>query len=835
MLNDVFNNCNARCNMLKYSYNFILERFMEDVKTLIEKLTLEEKVSLLSGKTFWITYPVERLGIPSVKMTDGPHGTREEIEGGGVTNVMKDSVPSTCFPSLVVYGSSWDRGLAYECAKSIGEEAAAQGISTVLGPGTNIKRSPLCGRNFEYFSEDPYLSGELASAFIDGLQSENVGASLKHYCANNQENSRMSIDTIVDERALREIYLPAFETAVKRSKPWQVMCSYNRLNGEFLSENKHMINDVLRGEFGFDGMVVSDWGAINRRVPGVDAGVDLEMPGNNGLNNQKIIDAVKDGTLSEEALDKAVENVLRYVEKGEKSLRKGYTCDYDKHHETARRMAAAGAVLLKNDDSTLPYDKKDKIAVIGALADKPRYQGGGSSQIHPKKLVSILDALRAENVDFDYAEGYSLKGDGYDAKLLKNAVEVAKSHDKVIVVIGLTPEYESEGFDRSHMDLPMGHNKLVDELAKVNENLVVVLVCGSPVTLPWTKRVKALLNIYVGGEAGGEAAVDILFGKVNPSGKLAETFPKRLSDNINSAYFPMGTKNVQYRESVFVGYRYFDTAGKPVRYPFGFGLSYTTFAYSDIKVSADKLTDNDVLSVSFDIENTGSVAGAEVAQVYVKDVKSTIFRPEKELKGFEKVFLNPGEKKTVTVTLDKRAFAFYNVCVNDWTVESGEFEILVGASSRDIKLSHTVAVTAPEVGIKDYRQDAPAYYDLANATELPIEQFSAIYGKDVPENVAPKRGEFDVNSTVNEVAVTRLGKFLRSVLVFGAKLLTRGAANKTMAVNGIVTMPLRSFSSFTGGLVSETSVDGLVDMLNKTKGGFKKFVKGFKKSQKPQR
>lgn len=564
-------------------------------------------------------------------------------------------------------------------------------------------------------------------------------------------------------------------------------------------------------------------------------GIDLEMPGNNGLHDQAVIDAVNNGTLSMEDLDKAVTHVLEYVQKGEKSKRNGYVCDYASHHALARKMAAAGAVLLKNDNGILPFSKTDKVAIIGALAETPRYQGGGSSQIHPKNLVSILDAMNKENISYDYVRGYSLKGDGYNKKLLNEAVECAKSHDKVIVVIGLTPEYESEGFDRRHMDLPMGHNKLVDELAKVNENLVVVLVCGSPVTLPWTKRIKALLNIYVGGEAGGEGAVDVLFGDANPSGKLAETFQKHLNDNINSAYFPMGTKNVQYRESVYVGYRYFDSANKPVRYPFGFGLSYTTFEYSNLKVSSDTITDADVLTVTFDVKNTGKVAGAEVSQVYVKDVKSTIFRPEKELKGFDKVYLEPGETKTITVTLDKRAFAFYNVLVHDWTVESGEFEILVGASSRDIKLSHVVTVNAPAMQIKDYSKEAPSYYDIASATELPIEEFSAVYGAEVPENIPPKRGEFDINSTVDEVSITGFGKFLKKVLVFGAKILTKGAANQMMAVNSIVTMPLRSFSGFTGGLVSESSVDGLVDIFNKKKGGFRKFLKGFKKSKKPQR
>lgn len=808
---------------------------MDEVKTLLGQLTLEEKVSLMSGKTFWLTRNIDRLGIPSVKMTDGPHGTREEIEGGSITNVMKDSVPSTCFPGLVVYASSWDRNLAAECSKSIGEEAVTQGISTVLAPGTNIKRSPLCGRNFEYFSEDPYLAGEMATAFVSGLQSTKVGCSLKHFCANNQEYSRLSIDALVDERAMREIYLPAFENTVKRTQPSQIMCSYNRLNGVYLSDNKKYLTDILRGEWGFKGMVVSDWGAVNNRVEGVKAGLDLEMPGNNEMNSAEVIEAYNKGEITMEEIDSVVTHILEYVERSEKAKQKDYKCDYAAHHALARKMASAGAVLFKNDGNLLPYDKTGKVTVIGTLAKTPRYQGGGSSQIHPKNLVSILDALKNENIDYEYASGYSLKGDGYDAKLLKEAVEMAKDKDKVIVVIGLTPEYESEGFDRSHMDLPVGHNKLIDEIAKINKNITVVLVCGSPVTLPWTKRVSAILNIYVGGEAGGEGAVDVLFGNVNPSGKLAETFPKRLSDNIAGAYFPMGSKNVQYRESVYVGYRYFDSAKKEVRYPFGFGLSYTAFEYSKLKLSKKSILDTDTLTVTFDVKNTGKLAGAEIAQVYVKDDKSTIFRPEKELKGFDKIYLEPGETKTVTVTLDKRAFAFYNVCVGDWTVESGDFEIMVGASSRDIRLSAKVTVTAPSVEIKNYESSANVYYHIGDAAAIPVEQFAAIYGAAVPENVPPKRGGFNVNSTIEEISIVGLGKFIRKLLTFGARLLTKGSANKEMSVNSIVTMPLRSFSSFTGGLVSKQSVNGLVDMLNKTKGGFRKFTHGFKKSKKPNR
>lgn len=803
---------------------------MEDTKEILSRLTDEEKVSLLSGKSFWLTRDVPRLGVPSVKMTDGPHGTREEINGT-MLNVMKDSVPSTCFPALVVYAASWDRELAAECSRSIAEEAMTQGISTVLAPGTNIKRSPLCGRNFEYFSEDPYLAAEMATAFVNGLQSTGVGCSLKHFCANNQENSRMSVNAVVDERAMREIYLPAFEHTVKRTQPSQIMCSYNRLNGTYLSDNKRYLTDILRDEWGFKGMVVSDWGAVNDRVAGVRAGMDLEMPGNGEMNSPDVLEALGKGEISREELDACAGRVLEYVDRSVKAIKKDYVSDYAAHHATARRMAAAGAVLLKNDDALLPLDKAEKVTIIGALAETPRYQGGGSSQIHPKNLVSLLDALRAENISFDYCPGYSLKGDGYNKKLLKQAVDAAGKADKVVVVVGLTPEYESEGFDRTSMDLPVGHNKLVSELAKVNDKLAVVLVCGSPVTLPWTKKVRAILNIYVGGEAGGEGAADVLFGKVNPSGKLPETFPKRLSDNISNAYFPMGPVNVQYRESVFVGYRYYDTAGKAVRYPFGHGLSYTEFKYSGLKLSKKKIADTDGLTVSFAVENTGKVPGAEVAQLYVSDLKSTAYRPEKELKGFEKVFLQPGEKKTVEIKLDRRAFAFWNVLSHDWTVESGDFAINVGASSRDLRLSAVVSVEAPGAEIADHRKTAPVYYDLPSAEEFPVEQFAAVYGGEVPENKPPVKGEFDVNSTVEEISVVPLGRFLKKVLTTGARVISRGAANRQMAVNSIVTAPIRSFCAMAGAL-SKESTFGLVDMLNGTKGGLGRFLRGFKRPKK---
>lgn len=805
---------------------------MPDLKELINQLTLEEKASLCSGMTFWKTQPIERLNIPSVTMTDGPHGLRREKEGSGL-NVMQESLPATCFPTAVTTASSWDRNILKEVGIAIAEEAITQKVSTVLGPGTNIKRSPLCGRNFEYFSEDPYLSAEMSGSFVDGVQSKGVGTSLKHFCGNNQEHIRMSIDSIIDERTLREIYLPAFEMTVKHSQPHQIMCSYNKLNGTFSSDNKRLLTDILRTEWGFKGMVVSDWGAVNDRIEGVRAGLDLEMPTNNGMNNRKIVEAVNNGSLKVEELDNIVEHILDYVFKSAKNVNPDYKCDYAAHHKIAQKAVENSAVLLKNDD-ILPLKKEDKIAVIGKLAEQVRYQGSGSSKINPINVVNIITALNDKGADFEYAEGYVIKGDGYNKKLLEQAVNLAKTVDKVVVVIGLTDIYESEGFDRTGIDLPVGHNKLVIELIKANPNIVIVLQGGSPVSMPWQKDVKAILNTYLGGEAVGEATVSLLYGDVNPSGKLAETYPKKLEDDIGAEYFSMGPKTVEYRESVYVGYRYYDTAKKEVRFPFGFGLSYTNFEYSALKLSAKKLNEKETLSVTFTVKNTGKVFGAETAQVYVKDIKSTIFRPEKELKGFEKIFLKAGESKTVTVKLNSRAFSYYNTAISDWHVESGDFEILVGASSRDIKLSDTVTVISanPDAPIPDYTVAAPVYYNIANADAIPAEAFSALCGKELPDNIPSKRGEFTVNSTVTDISVVPLGKFIKKLLTFGGKLVSIGTENKDMIVKSIIDMPLRSFSGFSGGILSEMTVDGLVDMLNKTKGGGKKFWGGFRKKNK---
>lgn len=802
---------------------------MDKYEQILSQMTLEEKASLCSGQTFWKTKPIERLGVPSVWMSDGPHGIRKEKQSQG-TNIMQKAETATCFPPASTLACSWDEDLVEKVGYAIGEEAKALNVVTVLGPGINIKRSPLCGRNFEYYSEDPFLAGRLGAAWVKGVQKNNVGVSLKHFCANNQEHIRMSINSVVDERALREIYLAAFEHVVKTANPQTIMSSYNRLNGTYMAENKRLLTDVLRGEWGFKGIVVSDWGAINNRVEGVKAGNDLEMPGNNGINDRNIIKAVKDGTLDEKDLDKIVLRMLKYAIESKETEVSDFDQNLDGHHKLARTAAANSAVLMKNADHILPLDKGAKIAVVGALAKKSRYQGSGSSHINPPKVVSFTDAMEEENIAFEYAEGYTLKGDGYSKKLIAEAVNVAKNKDAVIAFIGLTDIYESEGFDREHMEMPSSHITLINELKKVNDNIIVILVGGSPVIMDgFDEDAKAILNIYLGGQAAGEGAFDIVYGNVNPSGKLAETYPIRNEDNIVAQYFPMGPRSVEYRESVYVGYRYFDAAKKEVRYPFGYGLSYTQFEYSDIKLSADSIEEGTPLKVSCKVKNTGIYAGDEIVQLYVKDAESTVFRPEKELKGFKKIHLEVNDEKEVSFELNDRAFAFYNVNISDWQIESGDFEILVGASSRDIKLSAKVYVKSNnDADIPDYRETAAVYYNMDKADEITEEQFKVL-GVNIEGNAEYKKGELTENNSVEQVKCSCVGRFLNGVLAFGSKIVAHGSENPDMIVKSIKDMPLRSFSGFTGGMVSQTSVEGLVDMCNGKRGGFRKFCRGFGK------
>ncbi|MCL1806199.1 MAG: glycoside hydrolase family 3 C-terminal domain-containing protein [Oscillospiraceae bacterium] len=662
-------------------------------KKLISQMTLEEKASLCSGLGFWETKSIERLGIPSVMMTDGPHGLRKQ---GGETDHLglAQSVPSTCFPPAALSACSFDRGLLREMGEALGDECAAEGVSILLGPGVNIKRSPLCGRNFEYFSEDPYLAGEMASAHIQGVQSKGVGTSLKHFAANNQETRRFSSDSRVDERTLHEIYLPAFKKAVQEAQPATVMCSYNKVNGEYASENHWLLTDLLRGQWGFEGLVVSDWGAVNDRVEGLKAGLELEMPSNSDYNDNKIIAAVRSGELDEAVLDLAVERILNLLQRVKREGAKT-SFDREKHNDLARKIAAESMVLLKND-GLLPLQKSQKIAFIGEFAENPRYQGAGSSQVNPIMMTTALEASK-EYANVTYSKGYSINScDQPDPNLQAQAVNAAKEADVCVLFVGLPPAYESEGFDRHHMRLPGGHISLIEAVAAVNPNVVVVLHNGAPVEMPWIGKAGAVLEGYLGGQAGGGAVADILFGASNPCGKLAESFPKKLSDNPSYLYYIGEGDVAEYREGIFVGYRYYDAKETGVLFPFGHGLSYTTFDYSNLKLSAPSMDDTQTLTVSVDVTNTGKTAGKEIVQLYAgaKEKDERVIRPEKELRGFEKVYLQPGETKTVTFRLDKTAFAYYNAAIHDWHVLSGTYRVMAARSSRDAALEAEVSVNS---------------------------------------------------------------------------------------------------------------------------------------------
>ncbi|MEV5027626.1 beta-glucosidase family protein [Paenibacillus sp. LPE1-1-1.1] len=665
-----------------------------DIKKIVSELTLEEKAGLCSGLNFWHTKGVERLDIPSVMVTDGPHGLRKQSGSSDHLGLL-DSVPATCFPSAAGLACSWDVELVHQVGIALGEECQAEDVAVLLGPGANIKRSPLCGRNFEYFSEDPYLSSEMAAAHINGVQSQGVGTSLKHFAVNNQEHRRMTVDAIVDERTLREIYLASFEGAVIKAQPWTVMSSYNQVNGAFASENSRLLTDILKKEWGHQGFVVSDWGAVNERAAGLAAGLELEMPSSNGAGDRKIVEAVQAGLISEAALNDAVERILTVVFKSVDNKKENASYDAEAHHQLAMKVAAESMVLLKNEQAILPLAKSGSIAVIGAFADAPRYQGGGSSHIKPTKLDNTYAEIvrtAGETANVSYAQGYKLENDDLDELLLQEAKTAASQADTAVLFLGLPDRYESEGYDRQHLNIPNNQLALLEAVAEVQQNLVIVLSNGSPIIMPWLGKAKAVLEGYLGGQAVGGAIAAILFGDANPSGKLAETFPVKLSDNPSFLNFPGEGDKVEYKEGVFVGYRYYDTKEVEPLFPFGYGLSYTSFAYSNLFVDKTEFTDQDTVTVTVDVTNTGTVAGKEIVQLYVRDTVSTVIRPAKELKGFSKIELQPGEKKTVSFQLSKRAFAYYHVGLQDWHVETGEFEILVGASSRDIACSQTVQV-----------------------------------------------------------------------------------------------------------------------------------------------
>lgn len=660
------------------------------IKDLIAKMTLEEKAAMCSGADFWHTESCERLGIPASMVSDGPHGLRKQDDKADHLGV-NESIKAVCFPAGCGTAASFNRDLLYHMGETLGNECQAEGVSVILGPAVNIKRSPLCGRNFEYYSEDPLVASEIAGSLIRGVQSKHVGTSLKHFLANNQETRRMSVNEIIDERTLNEIYLAAFEGAVKKAKPWTVMCSYNRINGTYAAAHHKYLTETLRDKWGFDGYVMSDWGAVNDRVEDLKAGLDLEMPSSMGVNDKLIVEAVQNGTLEEQVLDTAVERILNIVYRYTENRDTEAVFNLDHDHEAAKKVAEETIVLLKNEN-VLPLTEGEEIAFIGKYAKKPRYQGG-SSHINSHKITGALDAAEAAgNTHIVYAQGFDDKEDKTDEVLLAEAVETAKKAKAAVIFAGLPDAFESEGFDRKHMRMPDCQNELIERVEAVQPNTIVVLHNGAPVEMPWADRVKGILEAYLGGQAVGGAEYDILFGKVNPSAKLPETFPKQLEDNPSYlAGFGEGD-HVEYREGIFVGYRYYDKKKMDVLFPFGYGLSYTTFAYSNLCLDKKTMKDTEELTVSVDVTNTGDRTGKEVVQLYVADKDSTVIRPVKELRDFVKIELAPGETKTVTFTLGKRAFAYYDVQIHDWQVETGEFEILIGASSRDIALRDTVTV-----------------------------------------------------------------------------------------------------------------------------------------------
>lgn len=753
-----------------------------DIKALIAQMTLEEKASLLSGLDFWHTKPVERLNIPSVMVSDGPHGLRKQDMAADHAGI-NDSIKAVCFPAGCASASSFDRDLLKRLGEAIGEACQHEALSVILGPAVNIKRSPLCGRNFEYYSEDPYLAGDMAASFIEGVQSKNVGTSMKHYAANNQECRRMSVSTEADERTLREIYLPAFEHAVKKAQPWTIMNSYNRINGEYVGESRKYLTEILREEWGFEGLVVSDWGAVNDRVAAVRAGLDLEMPASMGINDKKVVAAVKEGALAEADVDLACERVLALVYKFIENAKPDTAWELEAQHALACDMAAECAVLLKNKNGLLPLNKADKVALIGEFAQKPRYQGGGSSHINSFKVVSALDALK-DNEQVTYAKGFFADRDETTDEMVLEAVNAAKNAKVAVIFAGLPDSFESEGYDRTHMRMPDCQNRVISEVVKVNPNTVVVLHNGSPVEMPWADEVSAILEVYLGGQAVGEATAKLLYGDKNPCGRLQESFPIKLEDNPSYLTFGGADDKVSYNEGVFVGYRYYDKKNMPVRFPFGFGLSYTEFEYSNLKLDKNEMLDTDSVIVSVDVKNIGKRAGKEVVQLYVGDVKSTYPRPVRELKGFEKITLEPGEKKTVTFKLCKRAFAYWNEIIHDWHVETGEFLIEICRSSRDVALSAPISVKSTVKIPKKFHVNS-TFGDIMNDENG--RKLIAPFADSITGALAPTDDESDV---------------------------AKSAVSREMMAAMLRDMPLRSMVSFSGGKVDEETLNGLIAALN---------------------
>lgn len=752
-----------------------------NVKDLVQQLTLEEKASLCSGRDFWNTKAVERLGIPSVMLSDGPHGLRKQ-EGEGDHLGLNESIPAVCFPAGCAIASSWDRESANKLGLTLANECQAENVSTILGPAMNIKRSPLCGRNFEYLSEDPLVSSEIATAYVKAVQSKNVATSPKHFMANNQEFHRMTSDSVMDERTMREIYLASFENMVKEAEPWTMMGAYNKLNGTYLCENKLILTDILRDEWGFDGYVMTDWGAMNDRVDGLKAGCELEMPSMSDRTDKEIVAAVESGELDEAVLDQAVERFLNIVFKYVDHRDESAVFDREADHQVARELAEESSILLKNQDHILPLKADQKVAFIGQYAESPRYQGGGSSHINSFKVVSALEA--SEGLSVKHARGYDDALDVAVEELEAEALDLAKKSDVVVLFIGLPDRYESEGYDRKHLQLPANQVALLEKLSHVQKNLVVVLHNGAAVEMPWIDKVKGVLEVYLGGQAVGEATVNLLYGKVNPSGRLAETFPLRLQDTPCYLHYGGEKDKSYYTEGVFVGYRYYTSKEMPVLFPFGHGLSYTDFRYDNLVLSQTELTDAEKLLVSVDVTNTGVRYGKEVVQVYVSAPTSTIIRPCLELRAFDKIGLEPGKTKTVTFELDKRAFAYWDIEAHDWLVEEGNYQVIIAKSATEKELVADVKVSSAQ----------------------------------------PPRKVFHLNSTIGEILADKYAGPIFEQLMGGAFAGNEDAKqmaenSESDAVSGEMMqammegMPLRQLLSFVPG-IEKSMLEGLVAALN---------------------
>ena len=778
-------------------------------KELISRMTLEEKASLMSGKDFWQSQDIERLGIKNMFLADGPHGIRKQAAAADHLG-LNASIPATCYPTAVTVANSWNEELGRMIGESLGEEAVAQKVNVLLGPGINMKRNPLCGRNFEYFSEDPYLAGKMAAAYIQGIQSKGISACVKHFCVNNQEERRMVIDTIVDERTLREIYLTAFEIAIKEGGTKSVMSSYNRLNGIYTNENQHLMKEILREEWGYNGCVITDWGGSNDRVAGLLAGNELEMPTNGGETNEEIIQAIKQGTIKEEVLDECVDRLLELIFSTEEVFKKSHK-EFDKKqaHEVAQKAAEESIVLLKNEDHILPLKKGVKAAIVGDFAKVPRYQGAGSSIVNPTFLENTLDNLKSFGIDsVGYEQGY----DRYGKKnkgMVARACELAKKAEVVLLYIGLDEVTEAEGLDRQDMSIPKNQIELLFALHQVNPNIVVVLSCGSAIELPWISKVKGLLHASLSGQAGAKAILRVLDGEVNPSGKLAETYPLQYKDTPSFYNFPGKEVSVEYREGIYIGYRYYDTAQIPVQFPFGYGLSYTSFAYSNLMVDDKKVT--------FQITNTGKTAGQEVAQLYIGCKSEQIFRPRKELKGFTKILLQPGETKEVTINLDDKAFRYYNVVTKGWEIETAEYVIMVGASSADIRLQAMVAITGSQAPIPYEKKQLPSYYN-GRANQVSKEEFEALLGHKAPASTWDRSKPLGYNDTIAQCQYAKswVARFAYHMIQFAYNFLKKIGKRdlSNLIMMSVYHMPFRGVSRMTGGMITLPMVDGLLLMVN---------------------